>query len=173
MIAQQADGSANAAQLPSGNPGLYIKDGGGWRAIAPSTPTKVKAKHAFASSLTYGAVAAPVVAVYSGAHAQVQMQGARPLICVYHIMTTDSPLLVRLVEKKGSRELDSGHVRASLTGSGHQAVADARIVVPTPSSQPEDRVILLQPQTDLLPGEYAVMFGAQNLAIFDFSLSAP
>lgn len=173
MSAQQADGGANAVTFPNGNPGLYVKDGGDWQAIAQASPSKLKTKHAFASSLTYGAVAAPVVAVYPGAHAQVQVHGARPMICVYRVITPGTPLLVRLVEKKDSRELDSGHVRASLTGSGHQAVAEAGIVVPTTTSQPEDHVILLQPEGDLVPGEYAVMFGANNMAIFDFGLSVP
>lgn len=170
---QQATAGGNAVNFPSGNPGVYVQDGGDWQAIAPASPTKVKAKHAFASSLTYGAVAAPVVAIYPGAHAQVQMHGARPLICMYHVMTPAAPLLVRLVEKKDTRELDSGHMRASLTGSGHQAVADAGIVVPTTTRQPEDHVILLQPQSDLVSGEYAVMFGAQNMAILDFGLAVP
>ncbi len=173
MRGQQATSSANAVNFPSGNPGVYVQDGGDWQEIAPASPTKVKAKHAFASSLTYGAVAAPVVAIYPGAHAQVQLRGARPRICVYHVIKPNAPLLVRLVEKKDSRELDSGHIRASLTGSGHQAVADAGIVVPTTTRQSEDHVILLEPQSDLLPGEYAVMFGAQNLAILDFGLAVP
>lgn len=173
MPAQQAASSANPVSFPSGDPGLYVQDGGGWQAIAQTSPIKLKAKHAFASSLTYGAVAAPVVAVYPGVHAQVQVHGARPVICVYHVITSGTPLLVRLVEKKNSRELDSGHVRASLTGSGHQAVADAGIVVPITTSQPEDHVVLLQPQNDLVPGEYAVMFGANNMAIFDFGVAVP
>ena len=152
---------------------MYVQDGGNWQSIAPASPTKVKTKHGFASSLTYGAVAAPVVAVYPGAHAQVQAHGVRPRICVYNVITPDTPILVRLVEKKDTRELDSGHIRASLTGSSHQAVADAGIVVPTTTSEPGNHVTLLEPQSDLVPGEYAVMFGAQNLAIYDFGLAAP
>ena len=173
MPAQQATSSANPVNFPSGNPGVYVQDGGDWQAIALASPTKVKAKHAFASSLTYGAVAAPMVAVYPGTQAQVQMHGARPLICVYLVITPAAPILVRLVEKKNSRELDSGHVRASLTGSTHQAVADAGIVVPTTTSQPQDHVVVLQPQSDLVPGEYAVMFGANNMAIYDFGVAVP
>ena len=172
MLGQQAAGSALPANLPSGSPGVYVQSGGDWQVVAPASPTKVKAKHAFASSLTYGAVAAPVVALYPGAHAQVQTRGARPRICVYNVITPEAPLLVRLIEKKNTRELDSGHVRASLTGSSHQAVADPGIVVPTTTSQEGDHVTLLEPQSDLVPGEYAVMFGAQNLAIYDFSLAA-
>jgi hypothetical protein len=174
MAAQQVAGSTNAVVYPSGNPGLYVQDGGGdWRALAQASPAKLKAKHAFASSLTYGAVAAPMVAIYPGAHAQVQVHGTRPMICVYHMMTPDAPILVRMVEKKDTRELDTGHIRASLTGSTHQAVADAGIVVPTTTTQAEDHVILLQPQSDLVPREYAVMFGANNMAIYDFGVAVP
>jgi len=173
LCGQQPTPSVNPANFPTGDPGVYVKGSGAWQAIAPASPSKLKTKHAFASSLTYGAVAAPVVAIYPGAHAQVQAHGARPTICVFHVITPNAPLLVRLVEKKDTRELDSGHVRASLTGTGHQAVAESEIVVPTTTSQAEDHVVLLKPQIDLVPGEYAVMFGAQNFAIYDFGVTVP
>ena len=41
------------------------------------------------------------------------------------------------------------------------------------TTQADDHVILLQPQSDLVPGEYAVMFGAQNMAILDFGVAVP
>jgi hypothetical protein len=170
---QQPASSSNPVNLPTGDPGIYLQGGGNWQAISPASPSKLKTKHAFASSLTYGAVAAPVVAIYPGVHAQVQSHGARPTICVYRVMTPNAPLLVRLIEKKNTRELDSGHVRASLTGSGHQAAAEAGIVVPTTTSQAEDHILVLKPISDLVPGEYAVMFGAQNLAIYDFGVAVP
>jgi hypothetical protein len=173
MAGQQVAGSANAIVYPNGNPGAYVQDGSDWHALAQVSPAKLKAKHGLASSLTFGAVAAPVVGIYPGTHAQVQVHGARPMICVYHMMTPDAPILVHLVEKKDTRELDSGHIRASLTGSTHQAMADVGIVVPTTTTQAEDHVILLQPQSDLVPGEYAVMFGAQNMAILDFGVAVP
>lgn len=170
---QQPAGGSNPINLPTGDPGVYVQGGGDWQALVQASPAKLKAKHGFASSLTYGAVAAPMVAIYPGTHAQVQVHGARPVICVFHMMTPDAPILVRLVEKKNTRELDSGHIRASLTGSTHQAVADEGIVVPTTATQQEDHVILLRPQSDLAPGEYAVMFGAQNMAILDFGVQVP
>jgi hypothetical protein len=170
---QHPAGSVSSITPPSGNAGAYVQDGSDWQVLAQASPAKLKTKHGFASSLTYGAVAAPVVAIYPGTHAQVQVHGARPMICVYHMMTPEAPILVRLVEKKDTRELDSGHIRASLTGSTHQAVADAGIVVPTTTTQAEDHVILLRPQSDLAPGEYAVMFGAQNMAILDFGVAVP
>jgi hypothetical protein len=152
---------------------VYVQDGGDWQPLAQASPAKLKTKHGFASSLTYGAVAAPMVAIYPGTHAKVQVHGARPVICVYHMMMPEAPILVRLVDKKDSRELDSGHIRASLTGSTHQAVADQGIMVPTATTQQEDHVILLQPQGDLVAGEYAVMMGAQNMAILDFGVQIP
>lgn len=168
---QQATRNANNISYPSGSPGIYVQDAGNWRALTVATPTKVKAKHGFFSSMTYGAVAAPVVAVYTGEHAAAQVQAKRPMICVYHMITTDAPVLVRLQEKKKTRELDSGHVRATLTGSSHEAKADANIVVPTMTLPSHSEAILLQPNADLAPGEYAVMFGVRNLAIFDFGVS--
>lgn len=87
-------------------------------------------------------------------------------------MTPGAPLLVRLKEKKHTRELDSGSVRAvPLKGSSHQAKADANIMVPISTIPSEGGLILFQPKADLIPGEYAVMFGPSNLAIFDFGVA--
>ena len=61
------------------------------RVLIQASPAKLKTKHGFASSMTYGAVAAPMVAIYPGTHAQVQVHGARPTICVYHMMTPEAP----------------------------------------------------------------------------------
>jgi hypothetical protein len=131
----------------------------------------MKAKRAFVSSLTDGAVAAPMVVEYANPHATVQIQTARPTICVSHLITTAPPLLVRLNVKKEIRELDSGSVRAVPFGdTSRQGHAQASSIVPTTTENPEDDLILIQPPTNLAAGEYAVMFGANNLAIFDFGV---
>ncbi len=159
---------------PSGQPSVYAQDVSNWHLLSPATPSKVKAKHAFLSSLSYGAVAAPMVVEYSGIHAQVQVHATRPHICVSHLITSNAPMLVRLNEKKQTRELDSGSIRAiPLVGSARQAQAVASSIVPTTTLHTENGMILIQPQTDLVLGEYAVMFGAQNLAIFDFGVTTP
>lgn len=169
-----ASGTTAADSLPSGQPGVYIQDAAGWHLLSQRTPAKMKAKHAYLSSLSYGAVAAPVVVEYSNPHASLQVHGAQPSICVYHIMSPNSPMMVRLEVKKKTRELDSGTIRAlPLGGSGHQAQADASILVPTTTVQAQDAVVVLHPQEDLAAGEYAVMFGAQNMGIFDFGVATP
>jgi hypothetical protein len=133
----------------------------------------MKAKHAFLSSVTEGAVAAPMVVEYANPHAAVDAHTSRPTICVSHLMTTDPPMLVRLDVKKKLRELDSGSVRAiPFADASQQGHAQASSVVPTTTQKPEYGIVLLSPQTNMDPGEYAVMFGAANLAIFDFGVDA-
>ncbi len=176
MLRGQAGTASVAAadSLPSGRPGVYIQDASGWHLLTESTPTKVKTKHAYLSSLSYGAVAAPMVVEYANPHASLQVHGAQLSICVYHVMTPGAPLIVRLEEKKKTRELDSGTIRATpLGGSGRQAKADASILIPTITVQSQDSVTVLRPETDLSAGEYAVMFGPQNMAIFDFGVTMP
>jgi len=169
---QQANAPAEPA-CPSGEPGVYVHGSGGWHLLAQTSPSKEKIKHAFLSSLSYGAVGAPMEAEYAGRHAAVQVQGAQPVVCVMHIMTSNPPILVRLQQKKKFRELDTGTIRAvPIVGSTKQAKAEAGSVIPTIAETAEDGVTLLRPKTDLAPGEYAVMFGAQNMAILPFGVAA-
>ncbi|HEX4021603.1 MAG TPA: hypothetical protein VHX63_10690 [Acidobacteriaceae bacterium] len=87
-------------------------------------------------------------------------------------MFPSAPLLVRLKEKKQTRELDSGSIRAvPLVGSTREAQANASSIVPTTTIHSENYLVLFQPQADLAPGEYAVMFGANDLAILDFGVA--
>jgi hypothetical protein len=169
---QQSKISAEAG-CPSGNPGVYVQGVSGWHLLAQTTPSKMKAKHAFISSLSYGAVGAPMVVEYPGPHSAVHIHATQPLICVAHIMSPNPPLLVRLDEKKKIRELDSGTIHAvPIVGSSKEAQAQASSIVPTTAEQIEDGVVLLRPQGNVSPGEYAVMFGAQNLAILTFGVAA-
>jgi hypothetical protein len=162
-----------AEDCPSQPPGVYLKGAGGWTALASATPSRMKAKHAMLSSLTEGAVAAPMIVEYAEPHAAVEVQSARPTVCVSHLMTSAPPLLVRLEIKKKTRELDSGSVRATpFVASSEQGHAQDSIIVPSSTTKPEYGILLLQPQTNLEPGQYAVMFGASNLAIFDFGVDA-
>ena len=158
---------------PSQPPGVYIEDARGWTPLSAATPSKMKAKHAFLSSVTEGAVAAPVIVEYANPHAAVAAHRARPTICVSHLTTTAPPMLVRLDVKKKTRELDSGTVRAFPFGdTSRQGHAEASSLVSSTTQKPEYGIVLLSPQTNLDSGEYAVMFGASNLAIFDFGVDA-
>lgn len=178
-LGQQAPDSSPAnntsGSYPSSAPGVYIQDAAGWHLLTQNTSYKVKVKHGFLSGLTYGAVAAPMIVDYSGAQAAVQIHATRPRICVHHILTPGDTLLVHLHQKKHSRELDSGSLRAlPFVGATRQAQADASSLIAATATSNDDCNVLLQPKTDLAPGEYAVMFGAQNVAILDFGvISAP
>ena len=123
--------------------------------------------------MTEGAVAARIEAEYRGSQAAVQVQGARPTVCVSHIITPAQPIIVRLREKKDYRELDGGKIRAlPVVGDMEATKAESSIVVPTTTDKSEHGIILVHPQANLDPGEYAVMFGATNVAIFDFGVEA-
>ncbi len=164
--------STEESTAPTGQPGVYIQDSTGWHLLAQNANFKGKVKHGFVSGLTYGAVSAPMVIDYAGAHATVQINATQPHICAYRILFASAPLLVRLQPKKQKRELDSGSLRAvPLVGASKEAKASASSIVPTTTLPSTACETLLQPQAALDPGEYAVMFGAQNLAIMDFGVA--
>lgn len=157
---------------PTGQPGLYVQDSTGWHLLAQNMQYKAKVKRGFVSGLTYGAVAAPMVVEYPGVHAAVQISMTQPQICAYRLMVPGTPLLVRLTPKKQKRELDSGSLRAvPLVGQTHEAKASDSSLIPTKTLPSTTCVTLLQPEQPLVPGEYAVMFGAQNVAIMDFGVT--
>lgn len=166
--------AAPVTNCPSQPPGVYIKGGTEWSPLSATNPSRMKAKHAFLSSVTEGAVAAPMVVEYANPHAAVDVHTDQPTICVSHLMTSAPPMLIRLNVKKKIRELDSGSVRAIPFGdTSRQGHAVAGSIVPTTTEKPEYGIVLLQPQTKMDAGEYAVMFGADNLAVFDFGVDAP
>lgn len=172
-FAQQAGTQAGSSACPDQPPGVYIQGTDGWHALSSAAPFKEKAAHGFLSSMTDGAVAANIEAEYRGAHAAVQVQGARPTVCISHVMTPAEPIIVRLREKKNYRELDGGKIRAlPVTGEIKMAKAQSTIVVPTTTDKSQYGITLVHPQANLAPGEYAVMFGPTNLAIFDFGVDA-
>jgi hypothetical protein len=170
-LAQQAGGPSGSSGCPDQPPGVYVHGAGGWHSLSPATPFKTKAAHGFLSSMTDGAVAAQIRAEYRGPHATVQVKGAQPTVCVSHLMTPADPMIVRLHEKKKDRELDGGSIRAlPVVGGSKETKAESSIVVPTATEKPEYGIVLVRPQAALAPGEYAVMFGPTNLAIFDFGV---
>jgi hypothetical protein len=170
-LAQQSAGPVSDAGCPSGKPGVYVQGASGWHLLSQASPSKMKAKHAYLSSLTYGAVGVPMVVEYAGAHSQVEVHTAQA-ICVSHILSPNVPMIIRLNVKKKIRELDSGTVHASLTGGLKQGQAETSSIVATSTDNSDPGVIVLRPTTSLPAGEYAVMFGAQNLAILDFGVIA-
>jgi hypothetical protein len=172
-LAQQAGTSTDASSgCPSQPPGVYIQGTDGWHALSTATPFKTKAAHGFLSSMTDGAVAARIEAEYRGPHAEVQVQKVRPTVCVSHLLAPANPMIVRLREKKKDRELDGGKIRAlPVVGGAKETRAQDSIIVPTTTDKPEYGIVLVRPQADLAPGEYALMFGPTNLAIFDFGIS--
>lgn len=172
-FAQQANTNSAAPACPSQPPGVYVRGADGWHALSSEIPVKTKAAHGFLSSMTDGAVAARIEAEYRGSHAAVQVESARPTVCVSHMITPAQPIIVRLREKKNYRELDGGKIRAlPVVGSTKLTEAQSSIVVPTTTNESESGITLVQPQTNLIPGEYAVMFGPTNVSIFGFEVGA-
>jgi hypothetical protein len=155
------------ADYPSDRAGILIHSSD-WISIRSEMPTTTRLKHALAPGLTYGAVPAEVVSDYEGLHAQVLLQQKRPILCVCHFLSLPgNPILVKLHPKKNSRELDGGKLRIG----AKIEQAEKSDLIPVDVSRPEDTVWLVRPQQPLLPGEYALMLGTQNVSIFPFTIA--
>ncbi len=163
----------NSTDYPGDRPGVMIQNGD-WVPINAVMPAKSRIKNRVASSLSYGAAPATVVAQYEGLHASVQVAPGQPVICICHFLSLPGePVLVRLHPKKNSRELDGGKMHVlPVVGASKMVDAQQTDLIPTDVSQPENMVWLVRPQQPLPAGEYALMLGTQNVSIFPFTVAA-
>ena len=169
-----SSGAGLTADYPMDQAGVLIQ-GAEWTAVANQYPTKTRAAHSIAASLSYGIVPVKIVAEYEGEHASTQTESAQPVICLCHFMSLPGvPVLVRLHPKKGARELDGGRMYVyPVVGNSKMADANKSDIVSADVSHPDPQVWLIRPQSPLDPGEYALMLGTQNMSIFPFTVPAP
>ncbi len=162
------------ADYPMDRAGVFIQ-GIQWAVVTNQMPTKVKSAHGIAASLSYGMVPVKIVAEYDGVHASTQIEAGRPILCVCHFSSIPgAPVIVRLHLKKGARELDGGRmVVYPIVGNTKMADANKSDIISADVSRPDAQVWLVRPQSPLEPGEYALMLGTQNMAVFPFTIVAP
>jgi len=178
QLAPAQDKPSTPSPTPTNFPAEYPDDGASvlvenssWVALSQESPSRAHTKWGLAASLTYGAVPATVVAEYQGPHAKLQIETRRPVFCICQVPAIPGgPVLVRLHLKKDTRELNGG--RLPVLGA---KIAEAKQSdqVPTEAVQPEKACWLMRPRKDVLPGEYGLMFGTQNMDIFAFTIANP
>jgi len=163
--------SSPAADYPAHRVGVLIQRSS-WIDVANAVPTRTRAAHGIAASLSYGAVRAKIVAEYEGDHASTQVDARQLTICICHmIFLPGEPVIVRLHPKKGARELDGGRMIVyPLVGGSKTADANKSDLIPVDVAHPDPQVWLVHSQSPLSPGEYALMLGTQNLSIFPFTV---
>jgi hypothetical protein len=161
--------SSSTPDYPMNRPGVLIQ-GSDWVPLDSTAPAKMRTKGAIAQSLSYGAVRGTGLVDYAGEHAAVQIKPGRVLICVCRLISIPGdPIIVKLHPQKGMRELDGGKLPVL---GGKVADASKNDLVPVDVAHPDSTVWLVKSQQALPEGEYALMFGTQNLAIFPFTISA-
>lgn len=172
-VALQSAGTITAPPAPSA-PGVYLLVSAApnaphpWLPIDSAGPYKINASNSELSSMTDAAVPAPTQASYVGAHAQVTAPTAQPVLCAYQIDASAGPLLVRLQSKKNVRLLDMGAVRATLIGGSRLVQSRDSPVMELNEAPRGDGCDLLEPAQPLPPGEYALMFGTENMTVYAF-----
>ncbi len=160
------------AKYPTDRAGVFIQNPE-WDKIPSAMPSRTKARHSIAASLSYGAVPANIVAEYEGLHAQVQVNLAQPIFCLCHLVSLPGdPVIVKLHPKKNTRELDGGKMIVyPLVGGSKSANANSSDLVPVDVLHPDPQVWLVRPKSELQAGEYALMLGTQNVSIFPFTVT--
>jgi hypothetical protein len=132
-------------------------------------PTKMRAKGAIAQSLSYGAIRGTAVADYNGEHAAIQVKPGRVSVCLCRVLSLPGdPIIVKLHPQQGMRELDGG--KLAILG-GKIADASKSDLVPVEVTRPDTGIWLVRSQEALPEGEYALMLGTQNMAVFPFTIS--
>jgi hypothetical protein len=174
LHAQTSAAAASArltADYPTNRAGILVQNSG-WVTIADQIPTRTKPARVLAASLSNDMVPVRVVAEYDGDHASARIAAGQPVICICRFFSLPGkPVLVRLHSKKGVRELDGGRMIVyPVAGGAKTADANKSDVIAVDVSQPEGQVWLVRPQSALVPGEYALMFGTQDLSIFPFTV---
>jgi len=170
----KADGAPNApvssaADYPKGRAGVLI-EASDWTPLDAVMPSKTRAKGGIAQSLSYGAVRGTMRADYNGEHAAVQIKPGPVSICICRIASIPAdPVIVKLHPQKGMRELDGG--KLPIMG-GKTAEAGKTDLVRVEVSHPDSTVWLVRSRDALPEGEYALMLGTQNMAVFPFTISA-
>lgn len=170
--AQAAESDSSlASEIPMDRAGVMLHDTA-WQDVRSQYPAKTRMPHSIAASLSYGVVPAKLVADYEGEHAATQTSNLQPTICVCHFASIPGqPVIVRLHIRKSMRELDGGKMIVyPIVGGSKMTEAQKTDLVQVDVKQQGDQVWLVRPQAALEPGEYALMLGTQNLAIFPFTV---
>lgn len=163
--------SGFTADYPADRAGILVQTSS-WEEIKGEMPTKTKAKHGIAASLSYGAVPAKLISEYEGDHAQTQLQAGQLMICICHLLSLPGdPVIVRLHPKKKSRELDGGKMIVYPVVGGSKTVdASKTDLIAVDIAHPDPNVWLVRSQSPLPAGEYALMLGTQNVNIYPFTV---
>jgi len=166
-----APASSFPSDYPADQPGIFLHSLS-WKEITNETPTKTKAKHGIAASLSYGAVPAKIVAEYEGEHAPTQAQPGELVICICHLISLPGePVIVRLHAKKNVRELDGGKMIVyPVVGGSKSTDANKSDLIPVEVAHSDPHVWLVRPKTPLAAGDYALMLGTQNVNIYPFTV---
>ncbi len=170
--APAAPGVYLLASSPGSVPGSELEPDP-WLRLDSTLPSNVKAERSTLSVLA-GATQQATLAEYIGTQAQFRTWDRQPVLCINRMERTADPVLVRLKPKKDKnlRDLDLGTVRATLMVGASLAQAGNSEVVPMNEAPRGDGCDLFQPARALPPGEYAIIFGPDDLAAYAFGVQA-
>ncbi len=155
--------------------GFYYNGQHGWQKLQPISMAGGGLKHAgkmFVPGLT-----PQMVWTYRGAEAPVRIPERRPIFCVKELAALASVagrserdlVIVRFDKKKDHRELQTtngGNMFTFKAGLSKDRTPDITV------NAVSDGVFIINPNQDLLPGEYLLTFSAMGTTGYDFGISS-
>jgi hypothetical protein len=174
LAAQQQPSPAISlgAGLESLPHGFYYQSAQEWKKLEVTSSSGFRTTHGMSA---LAGVPPGVVRLYDGSEAPNQFENRRPVFGIrVDASRPDTPglnvrdlVIVRLVKKKGHRELDvmQGAFASERVGLNSKDVVEVTLATLA------DRTFTLVPKTDLARGEYVITFrGANGAAGYDFGI---
>jgi hypothetical protein len=162
----EADGAQQIQNVPEGQ-GVFCRiEGSRWTKLAPATIADTKTEGMKRFLETDGLATIYTTITYAGTKASLRISDVRPVFFVRGVGSAQDALIVRLTQKKGSRETYSSSDNTSYHNKcGYKASDICRLLI-SPHSQNAFSGI---PEEALKPGEYLITFGNVNIG-YDFAV---
>jgi hypothetical protein len=157
--------------FPEGQ-GVYCRmTESGWTKLEPATISELKSEGIKRFIETAGLSTIYTTITYKGSKASIRVPDARPVFFVRGTGSTQDAIIVRLTQKKDSRETYTESDNTTYDNKGGYKTSEIQRLLITPYSKD---AFSATPEEGLKPGEYLLTFGNTNVG-FDFSvfLSAP
>jgi len=149
--------------------GVYCRQADAkWIKLEPPTLADQKTKGMGLFIETSGLSNLGMTAVYKGAHAPTQISDPRPTFYVRGTGSEKDVMIVQLTQKKDARTIRTSTSAASVDNKGGFSRGEIRKVTCTVYS---DDSFSVQPEEDLQPGEYLLVFNYATVG-FDFGILA-
>jgi len=164
--AQEVSAQVEMPDFPKGQ-GVFCRlEASKWAALAPATivDTELEGMKRFLETVGQSAIYTTIT--YSGEKAKVQIPDVRPVFFIRGVALAQNALIVRLTQKKDSRETYTESDNTTYDNRGGYKTSEIRRLIITSYSKD---AFAATPEEPLKSGEYLLTFGNTHVG-YDFSI---